>query len=126
MHLSVSLVFVLRCSVSGACFLKGFVLHSVPDPPRKRKASVTHDPKRVMCYERAPRGSGEGAFRYFLHDPKRVMCYGQPLRASWNQCQAMLSNAHQCKAIQPFPHVFCELSRRIYAVSFALVLSKDH
>ena len=24
----------------------------------KRKASVTHDPKRVMCYERAPRGSG--------------------------------------------------------------------
>ena len=47
-----------------------------------------------------------GAFCYFLHDPKRVMCYGQPLRASWNQCQAMLSNAHQCKAIQPFPHVF--------------------
>ena len=55
------------------------------------------------------------AFLYFLHDPKRVMCYGRPLRASWNQCQAMLSNAHQCKAIQPFPHVFCELSRRIYA-----------
>ena len=25
----------------------------------KRKASVTHDPKRVMCYERAPRGSGD-------------------------------------------------------------------
>ena len=28
-----------------------FLLHSVPDPPRQRKASVTHDPKRVMCYD---------------------------------------------------------------------------
>ena len=28
-----------------------FLLHSVPDPPRERKASVTHDPKRVMCYD---------------------------------------------------------------------------
>ena len=38
-------------SVSGACFLKGFVLHTVPDPPRNRRASVTHDPKRGMCYD---------------------------------------------------------------------------
>ena len=28
-----------------------FFLHSVLDPPRQRQASVTHDPKRGMCYD---------------------------------------------------------------------------
>ena len=27
------------------------LLYAVPDPPRERKTSVTHDPKRVMSYD---------------------------------------------------------------------------
>ena len=60
--LDASVQFLLHLFFSGspfgACFLKDlldtclkFLLHSVPDPPRERKASVTHDPKRVMCYD---------------------------------------------------------------------------
>ena len=32
-----------------------FLLHSVLDPPRQRRASVTHDPKRVMSYDQPSR-----------------------------------------------------------------------
>ena len=62
-----------------------FLLHSVPDPPRQRKASVTHDPKRLdTCLKfllhsvpDPPRQRKASV----THDPFRVMCYDQLLRA---------------------------------------------
>ena len=48
---------LLSCSVKSQPVLlqvpsfKSWIHFQVLDPPRQRKASVTHDPKRVMCYD---------------------------------------------------------------------------